>query len=593
MNLQKSKTDIRQFFSTSQNWKSLALFVVTLLLLEAISGIHYLYTHNLLDDELERLAISHLDYKAQTLHHTMNTAEQRMEDYLWDIQRNLHDPDSISAVTRRLLPDSGIVEGVCLAFVPDYYPSKGRLFEPYAHRSGDSAIVEQLGNEEHDYTKHPTFQWAVEHRKKTWSDPYVYDSESGPQALTSFAYPLTDGKGNLVAVVGLDVSLSWLGATLNMRQFYPSSFCLFLTPGGQLISGPSNIDEKWQQEVARLINDSTVKAMPTTIPTARMKSFYDKGKDDTGYIYYMQMEHSPYWQVALVCYDKEAFGALYTIRRQMFLVMLAGFLLLGFIVYRYVRNLIHLQEADMEKKRISGELRIARDIQKQMLPESFPPFPERHDIDIFGSLEPAKEVGGDLFDFFIRDEHLFFCIGDVSGKGVPSALVMAQTHSLFRMVAGSESDPARMMQAINRISCEGNESNMFVTFFLGVLDLATGHLCYCNAGHDQPFLLRDDAAPVLLSAQANIPLGVFNDFSYEAQEATLAPDTTIFLYTDGLTEAKNLRRKLFGMERITAALTPAATCQQLLEGMSEAVRRFVEDAEQSDDLTMLAIRYTP
>ena len=292
-----------------------------------------------------------------------------------------------------------------------------------------------------------------------------------------------------------------------------------------------------------------------------------------------------------MCYEKEVFGQLDAIRLRIFLLMLAGFLMLGFLVLRYIRNLMHLQEVNMEKERIGSELRIARDIQKQMLPETFPPFPERQDIDIYGSLVPAKEVGGDLFDFFISDEQLFFCIGDVSGKGIPSAMVMAQTHSLFRVMTARESEPARIVQAINTVLCEGNESNMFVTFFLGILDLRTGHLRYCNAGHDKPFLLRSEAAPELLPAVANIPLGLFNDFNYEQQEATLAAGTTIFLYTDGLTEAKNLQRKLFGMERIADELNPSLTCQQLLESMTSAVHRFVKDAEQSDDLTMLAIRY--
>jgi len=575
-----------------KGWRRLAIFVATILMLEVVSAIQYYYTHNLLEDELERQVMMELHIKNLILLRTMNSAEQTLEDNLWDIQRNLQHPDSMFEITRRLVLDREKVKGVCMAFMPDYYPEKGRLFEPYAYEVGDSVKVEQLGGKGgHDYTTHPAFQWVVEHRVQTWSDPYEYESEAGVQSLTSFSYPLFDKDGNLAAVCALDLSLSWLGDVLNARQTHNSSFCLFLTPGGKLAAGPTKVNKTLQDQIVAIINDSTEQNELIEKSGIFMKSFYDKEKDDDAYIYYMKMSQEPYWQVALVCYDKDVYGKVTGMRLRISLLMLLGFLLLGYLIIRHLHSLLRLQEVNMEKERIGSELRIARDIQKQMLPETFPPFPERHDIDIYGSLVPAKEVGGDLFDFFISDELLFFCIGDVSGKGIPSSMVMAQTHSLFRVMTARESQPAKIVQAINMVLCEGNESNMFVTFFLGILDLKTGHLRYCNAGHDQPFLLCNDAVPEPLPALPNIPLGIFSDFKYEQQEATFASGTTIFLYTDGLTEAKNMQRKLFGMERITNALNPTLSCQQLLEGMTAAVHHFVKGAEQSDDLTMLAIRF--
>ena len=590
----KLENDIRQLLKSPKGWRRLLIFVATMVLLEVISAIQYYYTHHLLEEELERQVVMELRIKNLMLRETMNSAEKTLEDNLWDIQRNLHHPDSMFGIMQRLVTGGEKVVGACMAFIPDYYREKGRLFEPYAYEAGDSIKIEQLGGKDgHDYTAHPAFQWVVEHREKTWSDPYEYESETGPQSLTSFSYPLIDADGDMAAVCALDVSLTWLGDTLNVRHLYPSSFGLFLTQGGERIAGPGAVSKTRQQKVVALINDSTVERMPTDRNDVSMIPFYDDEKGDKGYIYYNRMDSSPYWQVALVCYEKEVFGKVDAMRLRISLLMLLGFLLLGYLILRHLRSLIRLQEVNMEKERIGSELRIARDIQKQMLPETFPPFPERQDIDIYGSLVPAKEVGGDLFDFFISDEQLFFCIGDVSGKGIPSAMVMAQTHSLFRVMTARESEPAKIVQGINTALCEGNESNMFITFFLGILDLGTGHLRYCNAGHDHPFFLRDDATPELLPAVANIPLGLFDDFNYEQQEATLSAGTTIFLYTDGLTEAKNIQRKLFGMERTTATLNPSLTCQQLLESMTAAVHRFVKDAEQSDDLTMLAICYCP
>ena len=594
MKLGKQEKELRQLLGSREYWRRIAFFVLMVVVLEVISAIQYYNTHNLLEDEMERHAVTELGVKTLTLRQTMNSAEQLLKDQLWNLERNLHQPDSMFGVVQHMVQVKDNVVGTCLAFVPDFYPEKGRLFEPYAYEVGDTVKVEQLGGKDgHDYTLHPAYQWVAKHHEKIWSDPYKYESETGMQSLTSFSYPLLDADGNLEAVCALDVSLAWLGDSLNTRHAYPSSFTLFLTQKGELIAGPTSVSKERQQRIVELINDSTSLHETTTRSDVILVTFYDETKCDTGYIYYLHMNHSPHWQVAMVCYDKEVYGKLDTLRLQMFLLMLAGLLVLGFLIMRYIRNLIHLQEVNMEKRRIDNELRIARDIQMQMLPEVFPPFPSRHDIDVYGSLVPAKEVGGDLFDFFILDELLFFCIGDVSGKGVPSAMVMAQTLSLFRMVSAGEREPAKMVQAINRVSCERNESNMFITFFMGILDLTTGRLRYCNAGHDKPFLLHDGVAPALLPAKANIPLGVFDDFNFEQQEVTLEPCTTIFLYTDGLTEAKDLRRKLFGMDRIIEHLSSTLTCQQLLEGMTAAVHHFVQGAEQSDDLTMLAIRYTP
>ena len=154
-----------------------------------------------------------------------------------------------------------------------------------------------------------------------------------------------------------------------------------------------------------------------------------------------------------------------------------------------VRQIEETKAINAEKGRMESELKIAHDIQMSMLPKTFPPYPERDDIDIYGQLMPAKEVGGDLYDFYIRDEKLFFCIGDVSGKGVPASLVMAVTQTLFRTISRRESQPDRIMTTINESIAEDNESNMFVTLFIGVLDLPTGRLRYCNAGHNAPVLI--------------------------------------------------------------------------------------------------------
>ena len=253
-----------------------------------------------------------------------------------------------------------------------------------------------------------------------------------------------------------------------------------------------------------------------------------------------------------------------------------------------------LKDTTASKAAIEQELKVAHDIQMSMLPKTFPPYPERDDVDIFGMVTPAKDVGGDLFDFYIRDEKLFFCIGDVSGKGVPASLVMAMTRSLFRNVSLHVSEPNVIVSALNAAVAEGNETNMFVTVFLGVLDLQTGVLQYCNAGHNSPLLLDEEVKT--LPCDANVPIGVMAEMSFSRQEIQLEKPTTIFLYTDGLSEAENSMHALFGEQRINhvaeeqvaqGVKEPAA----VIYAMNEEVHRFVGEAEQSDDLTMLAIKY--
>ena len=253
-----------------------------------------------------------------------------------------------------------------------------------------------------------------------------------------------------------------------------------------------------------------------------------------------------------------------------------------------------LKETTASKAAIENELKVAHDIQMSMLPKTFPPYPERDDIDIYGSLTPAKDVGGDLFDFFIRNEKLFFCIGDVSGKGVPASLVMAVTRSLFRNIAAHVAEPDGIVMTLNDAMSENNDTNMFVTLFVGVLDLQTGVLEYCNAGHNYAMLIGQMVSSI--PCDHNLPVGAMPDMTFTKQQLTLEPQSTIFLYTDGLNEAEDPDHILFGVERIIHIAErmvkegknePTTLINEMIEG----VHRFVDDAEQSDDLTILAIKY--
>ena len=243
-----------------------------------------------------------------------------------------------------------------------------------------------------------------------------------------------------------------------------------------------------------------------------------------------------------------------------------------------------LKTTTAQKTAIESELSIARDIQNSMIPCDFP---HLEGLEMYGSMTPAKEVGGDLYEFFVRDNYLYFCIGDVAGKGVPAALVMTNTCGAFHLLAESESEPIRIVSRMNDMLSRDNSMTIFVTFFAGVLDLNTGHLRYCNAGHIAPIV---DGNP--LPVESNLPIGAIPDWKYTTQEADIAPGSTIFLYTDGLDEAENAECQRFGKKRILEVMqTASQQPRPLIERMTQAVGEFVGDTEQSDDLTMLAIQW--
>ena len=258
---------------------------------------------------------------------------------------------------------------------------------------------------------------------------------------------------------------------------------------------------------------------------------------------------------------------------------------------QYIKD---LEETTAKKTAIESELNVARKIQMSMIPNKFPPFPKRGDIDIYGSLTPAKAVGGDLFDFFIRDERLFFCIGDVSGKSVPAALMMTVVRYLFRSISPHFDEPGQIVKIMNDCLAADNKALLFCTFFLGVLDLKTGMLTYSNAGHEAPYIIASEVKK--LPVDANIVLGVMEEMTFSAQEIQLPTDALLFLYTDGLTEAMDQEKELFDKERVEDVLRRSKD-----EGLTEAagyvdrmigeVAAFVKEAPQADDLTMLAIRY--
>lgn len=251
-----------------------------------------------------------------------------------------------------------------------------------------------------------------------------------------------------------------------------------------------------------------------------------------------------------------------------------------------------LEETTTAKERIESELRIARDIQMGMVPRVFPPFPDRSDIDLFASITPAKAVGGDLYDYFVLDEKLYFCLGDVSGKGVPASLFMAVAVNLFRVASKQQLPPDEIATRMNDVLSENNENSMFVTMFIGVADLKTGHLDFCNAGHNPPVIKETDGTAQFLKMKPNAPLGFWPGLKYVGETIEDISMKPFFIYSDGLNEAENANHDQYGDDRLLSQMQNHAyeSAEQTINRLLADVHEHVGGAEQSDDLTMLCLR---
>ena len=564
-----------------------AIIIAAALLVELLSALQYFYMRDLLNDEIEHNAEADLRTKAVVTRSMLNHFELLQKNYRDEIAEATEHPSDIYKISRSIVEKNPYVIGAGVAFVPGYYKGEGERFEPWAFNDKDSIKTGQMASELHDYTTRDFFRKSIKERHMIWSEPYL-DTVGAKDYIITLATPVWDDDERLAGVFGFDISLQWLGDTINAHSRMPSSFCVILTEDGKLIALPHHTHPKARdfKLIEQTLGDSTVDRRLSANKRIEIISF--KSPDgDKGYIFFGNIRGKPHWIIALVSYEDELYAPLNKPRRNMLIAMLIGFSLIGLILLAYSRSRKMLFKAQVEQQRLDTELDTAQKIQHEMLPTAVI---DHDNLEVASTLLPARQVGGDLYDFRLRDEKLFFCIADVSGKGVAAALIMAITHAHFRAATLRELRPARIAGHINTELCTGNETNMFVTFFVGVLDLPTGRLRYCNAGHDAPLLLRGEAS--VMPVEANLPLGVIADFDYKEQEMKLEPDDTLLLYTDGVTEAMNSSHAQFSLERLLQA-SHTRNPQQLIDTIIDRVKEFIGDAEQSDDITMLALHYTP
>ena len=567
----KSKVKSRKMKVESKKKKRLlksgtgfAIMLVAAIVLEGIACLQYFYSQAATKQEAEKRARAEL--RAAELEINVATAElEAAAKMLTNMaELSLDYPDGIHTCTRTLLETLDNVESAGVAFIPDYYPSKGHWYEVCSSRvgTGDSASIftRQIGGAHHDYFQSEWFRNGLTIDSCWWSEPYL-DDAGAKTMVVSCSHPVRDKTGKVVAVVCIDLSINRLHRVSEYLQVYPDSYYSIRSSSGMDI-------------VAR----------PDTAQ-GRKYIIFDKEIDATG------------WKLSIIIPEDVLYADLRKVGFITSILMFLGLALLAFILYRAAKTAERLISSNAENERMEGELEVAQTIQMAMLPKVFPPFADRLDLNIYGMVNPAKEVGGDLYDFYVRHDKLFFCIGDVAGKGVPAALVMATTRSLFRSVTAHEERADAIVTEMNNSLADANDQNMFITLFVGVLDLSSGSLEYCNAGHNAPVIMRMDGgegcAMELLDVLPNLPVGIAAEYAYQSQQTALSCNDLLFLYTDGLTEAENRAHEQYGEARMMDTLQRVffRRPRGIIDAVQADVEQFVGTAQQSDDLTMLAIRY--
>ena len=563
------------------------------------------------------------------------------------IERDLNDPDMLQKHLERMVTQNMYMSSCRLIFEPDFFPQKGHNFEIYAWRDSTGVVKGRQMSERHpDFLVHAWYKRAFEQEEDDWTPPYL--DRAASQQLTH------DKRGRKVGMLGADVSLEWLRQRHNQvdaeihkryeQGFSEQSYSFIIDHDGTYLIHPM------EERVLELKIQDVMAISPNTIDDAMVKRMLNResgtchinndGQDC--WVFYSYVKYAD-WTVVIVVPEEiiSYKGNLLAniILTVLFVGLLVIYLLSSHLIKKNMRPLSRfvtaagqvaqgnfdielpevksrevdalrdafkdmqgslsnyveeLKETTASNVAMEQELKIASDIQQRMLPKMYPPFPERTDIDIFGEVVTAKKVGGDLFDFFIHDEKLYFSIGDVAGKGVPAALVMAVARSMFRSASMSYTSPKLIVESINRSVCQSNDSFMFVTLFMGVLDLANGRLLYTNAGHEPPVLVGG-AHTRFLNANSNIPLGLRSDWEYTEQRSIIDRDTTLFLYTDGYTEAETVEREQFGKQRMCdEALRLSAEnldSRTFVQKIRKAERVFVNYIPQGDDISLLAIKY--
>ena len=515
------------------------------------------------------------------------------------IEEDLDNPDKMFDHVERIVNLSNSIACCYLIFEPYYYSSKGRLFIPCARRSAKGSVhVSRIDSSYHSYFSDVWFQEQIKKDRQEWTKPYfesqLFAGNEEPRVLKTFTTPIHNREGRPVALLCSDLSLVDMRNSImkeleevheqDEKECSHHSYSISFSYDGVYLNHPDK---------ERIVNKNfveEVKETPDTLDDHVLASMMKNAEGSA----MVKIDGMPSWIYYQNIKQRRTIGAIVVPEevifhngRQLNIIILAVMLLGLLAIYLFCRRQIKgiADPFAAQKAAVDRELTIAHNIQMALLPQ---PFPEHDDIDLYASQTPARDVGGDLYDYVVHEGRLVFCIGDVSGKGVPAALLMAVMRAMFRGEARRADSAAVIVETMNRNLGEEYTGGDFVTMFVGILDLASGCLDYCNAGHEAPLLSGQP-----LHVLPNLPVGALADWTYEGQQVQLQPGDMLFLFTDGLSEAKNAANEQFGRKHVLQLADEyrSYAAKSLVELMETEVSRHAGDAIQSDDITLLAIRW--
>ena len=631
------------YFKNSLSTK-LSLWIVLFTAVVLVSALGYMFSVS--RQAIRQEAVNHATEILENTTLRVNSILERVEvatnNTDWLINRHLDGPDSMFVYSRRLLENNPDLNGCSIAFEPDFFKQKGRYFSAFSLRDNGEILTTQEGNEHYEYFYMDWYQLCKLLDRPVWTEPFIdYNPENiySKDMIASYCKPIKDKSGKYVGTISVDLSLTWLSNTISAVKPYPHSYSIMIGQGGTFFVHPDSTKLFFHTIFTETLEheDTALTALGHAMQRGEegMRQLVIDGQES--YVFYKPLGNTG-WSVAIVCPESDIFGAFNRLRRAVTIAVLAGLLLLLLVSIQIItrelkplrrladqagviakgnfdetlpesgrvdeigqlsqsfsdmqRSLAgyieELKQTTAQKASIESELKVASDIQMSMVPRIFPAFPNRPDIDLYASMTPAKEVGGDLYDFFVQDERLYFCVGDVSGKGIPASLFMAVTRNLFRIVAQQGRSPEEIATQINLILSHDNEQNMFVTMFIGCADLKTGHLDYCNCGHNAPLI---DGQFMKLQ-YTNRPIGIWEEGGFIGESIDDIRGRQMLIYTDGLNEAENPQKQLFGEHRLQELMAGALSLnsEQVIEMLQEAVERHRDGAAPNDDLTLLCLK---
>ncbi|MBP3820278.1 SpoIIE family protein phosphatase [bacterium] len=520
-------------------------------------------------------------------------------------------------------------------FKPYVVDRSKRLLCMYAYRNKHGNVVfdPKFESEEYNY---PDKSWYKEifpfiNKKDNieWSRPY-YEKEGSDTVMITAGAGMYDNEGNLVGLSTVDWEVNSVIKTISAIKPSKNSFSLFANPS---------------KDYVIVTNDPYLKDKALVGASLKNIPWYNDNLINVRYMTYQNKEFIPYVKILdnemilIVCVPKNEFLAKMFHSITIFCILLTFLaLFLAYIVYSglrknimypigkliYIANKISKGDNDIEikienpvefeklastfdkmtrdiknitkeKERINSELNIAKSIQISSLPSVFPPFPDRQEFDIYASMDTAKEVGGDFYDFYFMDEnHIMFIIADVSGKGVPAALFMMTAKTLINNISQIVKDPSDIIEQINNKICASNKNGFFITLFAGIVDLRTGKMSCINCGHNPPLILTNDGKYKYMDLDQNVALGVFENMNFKIVDINLNPGDIILTYTDGVTEALNENDDMYGEDRLKDCLNKnkdITNIKDIINTIKNDVKQFSGSVSQSDDMTMLIFKY--